>query len=155
MDRRYSKIVDLSVPPSYEDIEFEVESLTWAKPRYYNEAFRVLQVFIDRSEGTERDKALALVDTKERERDEHHTELLLQAKYDWNKGKQGDSVAWLVSLVLYIADEDKENEAASILVQLDGIEGWLRGYQNQQPEKFALLSENRIIASKLKEMGEP
>lgn len=155
MESRYSKIVDLSVPPSYEDVEFEVESLTWAKPRYYDEAFRILQAFIDGSEGTERDQALALLDAKMRERDEHHAELLLQAKYDWNKGEQGAAVGWLVSLVLYIADGEKENEAASILVQLEGIEGWLRGYRTQQPEKFARLAENPIIARKLEEMGEP
>ena len=153
MRERYGRLVDLSAPPTYADVAFEVESLTWAKPRDYRQAFEVLQRFIERSEGEERQLALELYDTKAKERDEFHVDRLQQAKYDWERGNRDDAVRWLVNQIAYQGVEAHENQAAQILVQLEGLEGYLRGYQKYLPDKFEALARNPIVAAKIDEFG--
>lgn len=153
MEDRYGRIVDLSDPPSFEDVEFEVESLTWAKPREYRRAFKVLEDFIEGASAGDKARALELLDAKTVEQDEHFTDRMLQAKWHWEQGQEGESVRELVSIVTRFADEAKEDEAARTLVDIEGIDVWLSGYKTEQPERFELLVDNDIVAEKAAELG--
>lgn len=153
MEARYGELVDLTAAPTFEDVEFEVKSLTWAKPRDYQQAFEILQRYIDRAEGDDRQRALELYDEKAKERDEFHVDRLQQAKYDWERGNRDDAVRWLVNQIVYQGVEAHENQAADILVQLPGIDGYLRAYQRDLPDKFERLAQNPIVAGKIDEFG--
>lgn len=153
MVERYSRVVSLDDPPTYEDIAFETESLTWAKPRDYKKAFQILGDFIDGASGDDRARALSLFDELSEARQVHFEDRLAQAKYDYDKGRQGEAISWLSLLVVYIGDEDMADNAAGRLVQMPDIDAYLRGYAQSQPEVWERLSAHPKVAAKARELG--
>ncbi len=152
-EMRFKRLVDLSVPPTMVDIAFEVKTMTWAKPRDYGLAFALLESFLATAGGDDRSQALELVDTLTAEREEYFTDRMLQAKYEWENGRKGPAVAWLVSLITRVGDQAMEDQAAREMVMLPGIDGWLRGYRTDQPEKFKALMKNSTVSAKVRELG--
>lgn len=153
MTERYSKIVDITQPKTFEDIAFEVKTLTWAMPRDYKKAFALLDGFVEEASGDDYDQVMALIEEKETERSEHFLDRILQAKHDWKKGEKGSAVEWLAQLVTKIGDPKMEDEAADLLLSLPGIEGPLAGYKEYRPEMFEALVQNEKVAAKAQELG--
>jgi hypothetical protein len=152
-ETRFKRFVDLSVPPTFQDVAYEVKTMTWAKPRDYALAFALIDDFLATVGGDERAQTLELMDRLTAEREEYFLDRMLQAKYEWENGRTGPAVAWLVSLITRVGDREMEDKAAAEMVRLPGIDGWLRGYKSNQPEKFRALMRNRIVASKVRELG--
>ncbi|MDP6368491.1 MAG: FHA domain-containing protein [Planctomycetota bacterium] len=150
---RFKRLVDLSIPPTFVDIAFEVKTMTWAKPRDYGLAFALINEFLNTSGSDERAQALELMDSLTAEREEYFLDRMLQAKYEWENGRKGPAVAWLVSLITRIGEREMEDQAAREMVMLPGIDGWLRGYKTDQVDKYRALMKNEIVAAKAREFG--
>ncbi|MFT5051104.1 MAG: hypothetical protein ACI8QZ_002512 [Chlamydiales bacterium] len=153
MQARYSRIVDLDDAPTFEDVAFEVESLTWAKPRDYKQAFEVLNSFLDGATDEDRARALVAYDELAAARQTHFEDRLAQAKYDWDKNRHSEAIMWLALLIRYSGDDQMANDAANRLVVMGEIDAYLRGYAQQQPEMWSELVKNSIIAKKATELG--
>lgn len=152
MQARYGAITSLDEPPTFEDVEFEVQVLTeWSVRRDYEEAFEILEDYIDIASGDDRQKAVDMVNAKLAERQEWFVDRLQQARYEYERGQIGKSVDWLVKVIVNVGDEDMADEAAEQLILFDGIVEWFRGYERSRPDDFAELSENRVVAEFLRE----
>lgn len=145
MEARYRDLADLSSPPTWEDVAFEVDTLTWAMPKDYVKAFRILERFVEGADAADRDKALTLMDEKVSEREEYFDDRLQQARYYYERNEPGKAVEWLVQIVIKIGDERMANDAARRITQMAGVERALRGYRNDRPETFSSLMENAIL----------
>jgi len=151
MRERYAGFVDLSQPPTYEDVEFEVEALTWADPRDFKQAFGILDAYLETAEGDDRARALAFYDEKLRERDEWFEDKLQQARWEYERDSLGTSLAWLIRIILFTGDDVMAEAAASELVKFPDLVPRLRGYRNLEPEKFALLVQQPTVAAYVRE----
>lgn len=151
MKDRYSVMVDFTKPPTYEDIEFEVKSLTWDNPRNYKEAFAVLQRFLDSAQADERVKALTLMETTIKERKEWYDDRTQQAKFEYERGQAAKAVQWLVMLSIFSGDEEMENGAATRLLDIPQVDEYLRGYRSTRQHWWADISGNKVIAGYLRE----
>jgi len=157
---RYASIAKMEEPPTFTDVAYEVETLTWAKPRYYDQAFALLDDFERNASPQDYDACVALRDEMVREREEYFIDRMQQAKWHWERGQKnkdstelGRSVEVLVQIIIWIGDADMAAKAAKELVHLESIDEWLRGYQKDLPEKFELLirqPEVRDLALSLK-----
>ena len=45
-ERRFTTVVDMSLPPTWEDVSWKAESLTYAKPRDYQQAFAAIDAYL-------------------------------------------------------------------------------------------------------------
>jgi hypothetical protein len=152
-EERFSSFVDLSAAPTFADVEYEVQTLTWAMPRNYRKAFAVLDAFLADASPEDREKALAIVDRLRTEQQEYFTDRRLQARYLWEKEKQGEAVAWVVELIVGLEDAGMIQEAADELVRMPAIEEWLRGYASDYPEKFARLAAHPTVGEFVQRHG--
>lgn len=141
-ERRYAQLVDLSKPPTFTDLEYEVKTLTWAKPRNYIKAFALIEEFRQNASPEDRVAALALEDKLRAEQAEYFADRMQQAKWHWERNEGPKAVAWLVELIIGVDDPELVDQAADELVHLPGIEGWMRGYKEDKPEKFERLVQN-------------
>lgn len=148
MQERYSALYDPTTRTTYEDIAYEAETLTWANPRDYKQALEIVRRFAD-EEATvdDRAKALTLLDTLTAQRAEWFSDRMQQARYEYDKGQTGKSVAWLVMLIVYTGDEGMAAQAADQLVKFEGLAEWLRGYRSSQPDKYAVLRQQPALAA--------
>jgi hypothetical protein len=145
-ERRFAGLVNLADPPDFEDIAFEVESLTWAADmRNYKECFALLDRFLEDCSGEDREKTLALIDEQRTQRAEWFEERRQRARFEFDDGQPGRSAAWLVALIRYSGDTAMEDKAATDLVRFEGIEARLRGYRDQKPDVWAELLANSVI----------
>lgn len=151
MKASYSVMVDMTKPPTYADIAFEVETLTWANPRDYRQAFALLQRFADSAEPDERAKALALIDQKMKERKEWYEDRTQQAKFEYERNQVGKAVNWLLMLATYSGDQEMENTAAQRLLDIPRLDEHLRGYRSSRPDWWPQISANPVIAQWIKE----
>ena len=147
MQERYAPLCDLNARPTFEDIDYEVETLTWANPRDFKQAIAVVRAFAD-EEATvdERPKALQRLDELIQQRAEWFTDRMQQARYEYDRGEVGKSVAWLVMLIVYTGDETMQAQASEQLVKFEGLTEWLRGYRASQPEKYEVLRQQPALA---------
>lgn len=148
MQERYAPLYDLASKPSFEDIAFEAESLTWANPRDYKQAFEAVRGFADDETTTadDRAKALKLLDDLTAQRAEWFADRMQQARYEYDKGQIGKSVEWLVMLIVYTGDAGMAAQASEQLVKFEGLAEWLRGYRTSYPDKYAILKQQPVIA---------
>lgn len=143
---RYSKIVDLDDPPSYDDVAYEVKTMTWASPRDYLGALAILDKFSATASAGDQGKISSLLDTMYVEQEAFFNERLEMAEWEWKDGgKPGKAVVRIVQLIVMIGDEEMANTAASVLVQMTAIEEWLRTEKVQNPKRFAALVANPIV----------
>ena len=154
MERRYAPIADMASPPTLEDLEWEVKTLTWAKPRNYRRAFDVMNAFLQTAGGGDRARVETLMQEKADEQSEYFEDRLLEAKYQWEKKKNyGQSIEELVQLVLKLADQSMIEDAAGRIVASPGVETTLAGYRNDRPEDFQGLIRNKKIRAFCEEKG--
>lgn len=153
MIKRYSKIIDITQPKTFEDIAFEVKTLTWAMPRDYKQAFVLLDAFVDKASSEDYEPVMTLINEKEEERTAYFLDRMLQAKHEWNKGEKGAAVEWLAQIVTKIGEPKMEDEAADLMLSIPGIEGPLAGYKEGRRDMFDALMLNENLAAKAKELG--
>ncbi len=151
-EARFKEICDLSEPANYSDLAYEVETMTWAKPRNFKGAFALIDQHLAANPGDEA-KIKGLIAEKQTLQSEQYTEMMLQAKYEWEKGERGQAVAGLVQIITLFEDASLATKAAEELVRLRGIDEWLRGYKKDRAEKFAELIRHPVIAAKVRELG--
>lgn len=148
MKERWRATAAPSEAATYEDLAFEVKTMTWAMPRDYKTAFRLIDNFVTGSAGSDRAMAEALREEHEGTRREYFEDRMLQAKYEYghDSGEQKSSaVRWLTELITKIGDDDMANKAADVMVKIPGIEGPLRGYYNSERHTYDALVENAIV----------
>ena len=147
-EARFKEICDLSQPATYTDLAYEVETMTWAKPRNFKGAFALIERHRAANPGDEA-QVNELVALKQTLQSEQFTEMMLQAKYEWEKEERGQAVAGLVQIITLFEDASMATKAAEELVRLPGIEEWLRGYKTDRAEKYAELIRHPVIAAKV------
>jgi hypothetical protein len=153
LEERYGEVVDVDASPTMEDIEVEVETLTWARPEKFGEAFAVLKAFMAGAGAEDRERCTALLDELKAEQKKHFDERMADAKQAWESEKLGDAVRELIAIVVDFEDEAMVAKAANELVRLPGVEPWLAGYQRDQPHTWEPLMENRTVHAKARELG--
>ncbi len=156
MRDRWRPVAELSEPPTYDDMEFEVKTMTWAMPRDYKTAFGLIDAFIATASGSDKTRAEALRAKHEGERREYFIDRLQQAKHEYGQDSaqtKASAVRWLTELVTKIGDPEMADEAAGIMVAIPGIEGPLQGYYNYERETFDALMENDIVRRFVQEKG--
>jgi len=154
MEQRYASIADLASPPTLADVEWEVKTLTWAKPRDYKAAFAAMASFAQGASGADLQAITRLQAEKATEQQEHFADQIQQAKYLWeDKGEKGQAVEVLVQLVLKLDDESMVADAADRLVRMPGVENALAGYQRDRPVDFAELCANPRVREFCKAKG--
>jgi predicted negative regulator of RcsB-dependent stress response len=146
----YSKMVDLKAPPTYEDVAFEVETLTWANPRDYKQAFAILQRFVESASADDRVKTQALMDKLTTARKEWYDDRTLQAQHEYKNNQVGKAVSWLLILATYSGDDEMEQTAAKRLLDFPRVDEHLRGYRDTRGDWWPAISANRTIAEWLK-----
>lgn len=154
MKRRFGPIAEMSSPDTWEDVAWEVKTLTWAKPRYYRDAFAALERFYQSAEGSDRDAALALMEEKEAEQKEFFEDRMLEAKHQYEYKKDySAALGELVQLVMHLEDQDMATQAAEMIVAMPYIEGAMAGIRRDRPADFELLAANPVMRKYFQENG--
>jgi hypothetical protein len=154
MEERFRPVAALDQPPTFEDIAFEAETLTWANPRDYRTAIPLVRTFADEEASVDdRAKALVLLDELEAARQEWFDDRMQQARWEFERGNEGQSVEWLRILIVYTGDPQMSERAATELTRFEGLEGWLAAYRRDKPEAYAELAQNPVIADYIREQG--
>jgi hypothetical protein len=144
-ESRFKGLVDLTMPATFADIEWEVRCLVANSPRDYESGFRVLNQFINNPDADDPGGARDLRDTMVAERSEYHIDRLQQARYEYEKGNNGKAVWWLVHGIIWIGDPDLATEAEDYLLNIPGLDQHLGGYQAKYGDKFdALMKHPRL-----------
>ena len=151
-EARFKEICDLSEPATYSDLAYEVETMTWAKPRDFKGAFALIDQHLAANPGDEA-QVKELIAAKQTLQSEQFEEMMLQAKYEWEKDERGQAVAGLVQVITLFEDASMATQAAEELVRLPGIDEWLRGYKKDRAEKYAELLRHPVIAGAAREFG--
>jgi hypothetical protein len=156
METRWGPVAKLAEPSTFEDMAFEVDSLTWAWPRDYTQAFKVIERF--KATSTEGDSTAmeVLVSELEGARQEYFDDRLQEAKHLFGKGSaesRGKAVQQLVVLITMIGNAQMADEAAAILVSLPTVERNLRSYNAYEPDTFKALMTNAIVRRFVEDKG--
>jgi hypothetical protein len=151
-EARFKEICDLSQPATYVDLAYEVETMTWAKPRNFKGAFALINQHLAANPGDE-PQVKELLATMRTLQSEQFEEMSLQVRYDWEKDERGKAVAYLVQIITLFEDASMATQAAEQLVQLKGIDEWLRGYKKDRAEEYAKLIRHPVIAAEVLKLG--
>jgi len=152
-EARYKEICDLSEPATFTDMAYEVKTMTWAMPRDYKGAFQVVEKHLIANPG-DAAHCNELLATMRTEQAEHFDDRIQQFKYLWDKGEKGQAVEELVQLIIKLEDVQMVQKAADEFVLIPGIDGWLKGYEQDRPEKYKVLIEHHTIAAKVRELAQ-
>jgi len=146
-EERFKGYVDMSAPPDWPDVEWEVRDLVDGMPRDYRTALALLDELLPRVEGEERVKVQNRRNELVQDRPAYAQDRLFQARHEFDK-KQDTSKAvwWLVHSVAWLGDEALEDEAARVLVKMPDLPSHLLGYQSKYPDRFALVMRNSVVA---------
>lgn len=144
-ESRFASLVDLSQPPSWRDVEWEVKVLVRSAPRDYAEAFRLLDEFLARAEGGDKIHATKIRDRFEEDRIEYHADRMAVAEREYEKGDVGAAVWWLVHEIVWSGEPAMADEAARVLTRMPNALEHLRGYRAKYPDKFEALLENDAV----------
>ncbi len=150
-EARFKGAIDLSKPPTFDDIKFEVGSLTWDHPANYREAFVVVNAFQASATGADAQNAAAFIVELEAKRSAWFTDRMEQARFHFERKEQSKSVGTVLSIIRFAGVESMEDAAADQLMRFGDMLPWFRGYRTNDPDGFAVVSKNRIIAEFLKE----
>lgn len=146
-EERFRGYVDMSAPPDWPDVEWEVRDLVDGMPRDYRTALALLDELLARVEGEERAKVQNRRNELVKDRPAYAVDRLQQAKYEFEKKEDtSKAIWWLVHSVAWLGDEALEDEAARVLVKMPDLPGHLLGYQVAYPDRFALVMKNSVVA---------
>ena len=153
-ERRFGNSVKLGTPLDYEDVRWRADFLTSGRPRDYRTALALLEEFRERAENSEERVGTAdLIARLQSERAVFHREQVKEAHEEFDRGRKSYAIDRLVQLIMKLGETSLEDEAAEILVKFPDIEPTLRGYRDERPDDFELLSKNRVMAKFLAERG--
>tara|TARA_R110002126_G_scaffold6872_10_gene34746 strand:+ start:12821 stop:14296 length:1476 start_codon:yes stop_codon:yes gene_type:complete len=159
--RRYTTVAQPNTPPTFEDVSWEIRMLAGDKvwPRDYKTAFQKLDTYrtMNPDDVNQVDSLAADLRTT---RQEVFTERMdLVAGY-WEDGSEGKAVETLVQIIVKFDDTDLCNQAADLLVSMEGlvkyvrgekrryeIQSSMRGYRNERPEYYEKLKQHPTMAS--------
>lgn len=145
-ETRFADFVKLSDPPSFADVRWEAETLTYSKPRDYSLAFDALDGFIAGASSDDATLARNYRETLESARNEYHADRMLEAKSQFeDQNNEAGAVTWLVWSAIGIGDEAMSNEAAEFLVKLPSVDAFLRGYRTRQPLVHERILQHPIL----------
>jgi len=154
-ERRFAGFVSLSDAPTFEDVAWEAEALTYAKPRDYKMAFDALDSFMATASGDDKTLAANLKKTMEADRKEYHEDRMLQAEYELKENTdEAAAVQWLVWGVIGMGDQDMSDEAAKYLLNMPSVDAYLRGYRTKQPLVFERLKTYPMIKAQIDKLGD-
>ena len=144
---RFEGVVDLDAPADWESVKWEARSLTRSMPRNYVAAFALLEEFQERVEegSLDHDEVTRYLRLLEVDRDEHHENRMEFAQECFENGDDGRAVWWLVHQVIWSGNPDLADQAARVLIKMPRAEEHLRGYRDEQPDRYAALMENAIV----------
>lgn len=151
--RRYEAVAELDEPPTFKDVSYEIETLTWAKPRNYARAFALLAEYERTAPSEERSKLDELRAKLERERDEHFLDRMLQAKHEYGKGNNSAAFQELVNIVIWMGDDAKSSEAAAQMALFGDLDSQLQSYRKHRPDKWELMTANPDVRALAVEKG--
>ena len=145
-EARFKAAIDLSKAPSFEDVAFEIESLTWSSPRNYREAFAVAAQFQAGAQGADVGKITALVEELGKKREDWFKDRLEQSRWHYERKEEGKAIGILLSVIRYSGVPAMEDKAAENFLLFGDMQSWLRGYRRNDPEGFEAISKHRLIA---------
>lgn len=149
--RRFASAVNLGEKATWEEADYEIETLTWAWPTKFKQAYRVLRPYLtspDAALARERQDALDALQT------ERFDDKIQQAKYEFEqKDDPGKAVEILRQIIVNFTKEDYVSQAANILISFRGIESWLQAYHDTKPQAFDQMMENAEVARFVREAG--
>ena len=141
-ERRFAGFVSLADAPSFADVAWEAEALTYAKPRDYTQAFEAIDRFVRTASPDDKTLAGNLKKKMEADRSEYHIDRMLQAKFELEENQdEAAAMHWLVWGVVGMGDQAMSDEAADYLVKMPNADAYLRGYRTNQPLVFERLSQ--------------
>lgn len=147
---RFKGAIDLNAPLTFEDVAWEVEILTRAKPRDYKEALDAIDEFIATANDDDKKRAKILRSEVIVDRAEMHEENMVQAKRMFEyENDETKSISRLVWGVIGTGDETMSNEAASYLLKMPNCDAFLRGYRTTQPLVFERLAEHPMLRERI------
>jgi len=144
--QRFAGAVDTGAEPTLEDVEWEVEVLTDAKPRDYAAAFELLEGYREQASALEQRRLRFLVGELEQERELYHEDRLVHAQGKYDMGKKSEAVEWLVQSIIGLGDAEMADEAARKLLSFPEADSYLRGYRSNRPDVFERLTANARVA---------
>lgn len=153
-EARFAGYVNLALPPTWEDVQWEVKDLTEGAPRNYVAALGLLDELLSRVSGEEHTKAENLRGEVVAGRPDYAEDKLYQAKHEFEKkGDPSKAVWWLVHNIAWLGDEALANENARVLVKMPDLAGHLLGYKQAYPDRYEAVMKNPIVASWAEEAG--
>jgi hypothetical protein len=144
-ERRHAGAVDLDDPPTWPEASFAVDLLVEGFSRDHREALRRLDAFAAEASPEDAERAARRRAAVVAERAEYHASRMEQARFEYEAGRTGDAIMWLVEGATRRGDAAMEREAAEVLVAIPGAEGYLRGYHRDRPDEYALLLANPVV----------
>lgn len=149
-ESRFKGYVDMTRPATFEEVAYEIETLTWSFPQKYEEAFKRLAPYLQSDPGP----ASELHDKLTEERNFNFDDRMKQAKYLWmEKEEKGKSVDTLKSLIIWYGDPAMTTQAANEMIALPGIKEWLVGYKRDFPGTFDQMMENSVLRGYARDEG--
>jgi hypothetical protein len=153
-EARFAGYVDMNAPLSLADVQWQVKDLTDGMPRNYAAAFALVDEFLTRATGSDREAAQALWDELAQARPEYAEDRLFEARHQFEKKNDpSKAVWWLVHNVAWLGDEALANESARFLLRMPDVEGHLRAYARDYPDKYEAVMRNEIVAGWARDTG--
>ena len=148
--RRYTTVAQPNTPPTFEDVSWEIRMLAGDKvwPRDYKTAFQKLDTYrtMNPDDVNQVDSLAADLRTTRQEVFTERMDLV--------------AVETLVQIIVKFDDTDLCNQAADLLVSMEGlvkyvrgekrryeIQSSMRGYRNERPEYYEKLKQHPTMAS--------
>lgn len=152
---RFSGFVNLSEPPTFDDVIWEADTETRSKPRDYTRAFEAFDSFLKTASSEERTLITNIRKKMEVERQEYHEDRMKQAEFEFDKNKnEALAVQWLVWGVIGMGDQVMSDEAATYLLKMPNADAFFRGYRSKQPLVFERLGQYPLIKARLDALDE-
>jgi hypothetical protein len=145
-EKRFKGLVNLADPPTYADVEWQVECLTKTNPKFFAEAFAAIDAFIATASGSELVAMQAMRGELVEARKVEFLDRIQQAKYLLEKkDNPTDSFAELVVIVTRFGDPEMTNEAARMLLQFENLDGKLDGWRTSRGLEYEQLIQHPMI----------
>jgi hypothetical protein len=154
-EQRWSEVVSLSDPPTWDSVWWEAYNLTARGSTHdYRTALKVMDEYKPKAgeESDHAEKRARLV----KEREEFFWDEMQLAKHSYEKGDVTRSVQKLVGLVQKIGEPQFEEQAAKELVLVFGdprAEGMLAGYKERYPWSYEVLVRNSTLKAYARQLG--
>ncbi len=147
-ERRFASLVDLRVPPTWEDLSWKLDRLVLGQPKEYDKAFEALDQFDLTASGGDKTLAKNRRVVMIEERAAYHLDRMKQARFELETNEdRAACVQLLVYAIAYMGDDAMAAEAADYLLAMDNAAGHLRGYRNEWP----LLWEEVVVQPSIAE----